>query len=172
MGTLEGQRPKRLNYGRPQIDLAKTRLTPEEIQAIREKARAKVELELKDREEADLLAQFVEEARRAHDPKEELHPLFLQLAPSQPWIMLDGTQYLDGHTYRVRQAVYDVLVEQMGRGWAHEELTQVRSDSGYSRRPSHIGTGNFVGQRAPRNLVVSAGALEGSSARSLLGLPA
>lgn len=164
MGTLQGQRPPGLKFRAPVQDPAAFgRLSPEEVEAIRKQARLKVEDELKDAEERQLLAQFMAEERRAHDPKEELHPIYLDLAPSMPWIMLDGTQYLPHTLYHVNSKVYAVLLEQMNRGWAHEEITQVRSESGYSRRPpSYVGVGNFMGDRSPRGMRISAGAMAGA----------
>lgn len=163
MGTMDGQRPPALTYRAQANPPPKdSKLSTKEVAAIREKARNQVELELKDREEADLLERFKQEERRRHDPKLEEQPIFLDLAPSQPWIMLDGTQYLDGHLYYVTPPVFAVLLEQMNRGWAHEELTQVRSDSGYARRPAHVGTGNFLGNRTPRDMRISAGAMAGT----------
>lgn len=162
MGTLEGDRPQGLRYQSQKDARFEGLLSKKEIEAIREQARLKVDVERKDKAHAQLLSEFMEEERRRHDPKQELHPICLELAPSMPWIMLDGTQYLSGPTYKVTQGVYDVLVEQQARGWAHEEITQVRSDSGYTaRRPSYVGIHNYLGRRQPRDMQVSGGALAG-----------
>lgn len=171
MGTMDGNRPKRLNYEAPVGPV--TRLSKPEIEKIREQARLKVELELKDREADSLLKQFMEEERRAADPVHGVEPIFLELAPSMPYIMLDGVQYLSGVLYYVTPAVFAVLSEQQARGWAHEEITQVRSENGAApRRPAHVGTANFAGHRRPRDLVVSGAALAGASPASLLGIGA
>jgi len=169
MGTLDGDRPKSFKYAR-QRDNEFGKLTEDEIAEIREKARLKVELELKDKQEKELLDQFIEEERKLHVPASQTEPICLELAPTMPYIMLDGTQYLSGQLYYVTSGVRAVLLEQMNRGWAHEELTQVRSDSGYSRRPAHVGVGNFMGNRVPRDMRVSAAALAGTSAANLLGI--
>lgn len=175
-GILDGGRPKlrgRLDLHR-QTDLSHyDNLLSEEVkEKIREKARLMVQNELKDRVEKQLLDQYLTEERRALDPDEEQLAIFLHLPLHMPYIMLDGTQYFHDNTYYVVATVAAVLIEQMNRGWAHEELTEVRDSRTRrrSRAPAGMGIGNYLGERAPRGLSVSAGALQGASSHGLLGI--
>jgi hypothetical protein len=182
MSILENGKPTR---GR-RIDIERQRddpanfglLTAAEKEAIREKARLTVQNELKDREEKALLDQYLKEEREAADPKQQLVPIFLDLAPvggpkmDNNYVMLDGVQYFHGAVHYVNEHVYRVLLEQMNRGWAHEEETEVRDvqTRRRSRAPAHVGIGNFTDNRQPRDMVVSSSQLAGVSPSSLLGM--
>lgn len=171
MSVMDGERPKRVNFKRQTDSRAPTMLSEAEIAAIREKARLAVQASLKDAEEDRLYQRFLDEERASSVPCEMTEPLVLDLAPTMPYIMLDGTQYLSGALYYVTAGVRAVLLEQMSRGWAHEELTQVRDDKGVRRRPpAHAGYGNFMDNRRARDMTVSAGALAGASPAQLLGI--
>jgi hypothetical protein len=171
MSTLDGDRPKKLDFKRQRDEIPAMSLTPGEVAEIREQARLKVAVEMKDKEHARLLQEFIDDERRAHVPEQQTQPLCLDLAPSMPYIMLDGTQYMHGHLYYVTAGVMAVLIEQMNRGWAHEEITQVRDNNNVRRRPpAHVGVSNFMGDRNPRDLRVSSGVLAGSSPANLLGI--
>jgi hypothetical protein len=159
-----------LSYEAQRNANASAELTPEEIAAIREKARLTVLNEIKDRAEKDLLAQFLAEERQQLIPEHELVDVYLNLASHSLYIMLDGKQYLHEHWYRVTKPVFAVLTEQMNRGWAHDDQTQV-SDSKGRRRwrpPVGIGFDNFSGRVGPwganRNLVVGSGQLAAGAA--------
>jgi hypothetical protein len=100
-------------------------------------------------------------------------PLYLDLALHSPYIMLDGTQYLNNTLYEVTPNIFRVLSEQMARGWAHEEETEVRearSRRRGHRMPAHVGIGNFVDHRVPRDLKMPVGVLLGSNPAALLGV--
>ncbi|SRR5712671_665764 len=176
--VLHGGRP---NGRKGKIDLKKTvddplsfeaQLTPEEIEAIREKARSIVRLELAQRQEAALLAQFTAEERKALDPRKQTQPIFLSLAGHSEYIMLDGTQFFHGQTYEVTGDVFMVLTEQMNRGWAHEDETEVRDKRSRQRfrPPLGLNFSNFGDNRRPRDLVMSSEQLAGASPAALLGV--
>lgn len=173
MSILESGKPtKRVDLQRQHDEVIT--LSDEEKAAIRKKAKLQVLNEVKDREEKSLLAQFIEEEREKLLPECEMVPVWLDLPGSSECIMLDGRQYFHNRLYKVTPAVFTVLVEQMNRGWAHEEETEVR-DAKTRRRhraPAHVGIGNFVDNRRPRDLVVSSGQLQGAGASQLLGIGA
>ncbi len=174
--VLSGGRPQ--NGKTKKVDIAPQRddttkyeslLSPDEIAAIRTKARLTVEKEIKDKQEAALLAKYTEEERQALDPKEELVPIFLSLAGHSNYIMLDGTQYFHETLYHVKPGVFQVLTEQMNRGWAHEDNTgvqDVRSRHRF-RPPVGLNYANYEDNRRPRDLRVSSAQLAGSSPASL-----
>jgi hypothetical protein len=149
-----------LKYARTRDENTSSVLSAEEIAAIREQARLKVRNEMKDREHAVLLDKYVEEERQALIPEEEMCEIFLNLAPHSTYIMLDGKQYHHDNWYRVKRSVYSVLVEQINRGWAHDEQTQVTDAKGRRRwrPPPGIGFTNFATRVGPwgedRNLVM------------------
>lgn len=147
-------------------------LSETDIESIRQEARELVAAEVRKQKEKAYLEQFLKEERQAHVPTKRLVPVFLQLAGFSNYIMLDGTQYFHDNVYHVEPAVAAVLVEQMTRGWAHEEMTEVRETK--SRRRHHapigLGYGNYTGERAPRDLVFSSAQMAGSPAEQLLGV--
>lgn len=142
-------------------------LTADEKEALRAKARATIVQEQKDKLRDALYAQFLDEERRTHDPKKATVPILLQLAAHAQYIMLDGRQYHTDQVYHVTSDVAAVLIEQMNRGWAHEELTEVRDyrTRRRGRPPPGIGYGNFMDNRLPRNMQVSTGELVGAVAK-------
>jgi hypothetical protein len=176
MSVLEGGRPQ--NGKTKKVDIAPQRddtskyealLSPDEIAAIRTKARLTVEKEIKDKQEAALLAKFTEEERQALDPKEELVPIFLSLAGHSNYIMLDGTQYFHETLYHVKPSVFQVLTEQMNRGWAHEDETGVQDVRSRHRFRPPVGLNfvNYQDNRRPRDIVTSSAQLAGASPAAL-----
>ena len=150
-----------------------TALTEKDKAAIREKARLMVANELKAREETALLDAYLEEERKASDPKQQLVPIFLNLAGHSEYIMLDGVQFFNERLHYVTPSVFAVLIEQQARGWAHEDETEVRDTRTRRRnfsRPAHVGIGNFTDNRNPRNLTVTSGQLQGASPAAMLGI--
>ena len=141
-------------------------LSQAEIEQLRADARAAVLAEQKQRVSDAMFAEFLKEERQAHDPKKKLVPIFLQLAGHAQYIMLDCKQYHTNNVYHVTEDVYAVLVEQMNRGWAHEDETQVVGKNGRRsfRPPPGIGYANFMDQRVPRNIVTSSDGLGGEIA--------
>jgi hypothetical protein len=139
-------------------------LTEEAKEALRKKARETVLQEQRDKLSDALYAKYLDEERRAHDPKKQTVPIMLQLAGHAQYIMLDGKQFHTDQIYHVTPDVAAVLIEQMNRGWAHEELTEVR-DHRTRRRwrpPPGIGFGNFMDNRLPRNMTLSTEQLAGA----------
>ena len=173
MAILDNGRPARVDRGK-KLDLAPQRddpmrfdqdlLTEGEKEALRIKARETVLQEQKDKLADALYGKFLDEERRTHDPKKQTMPILLQLAGHAQYIMLDGKQFHTDQVYHVTTDVAHVLIEQMNRGWAHEELTEVR-DNRTRRRwrpPPGIGYGNFMDNRVPRNLRLSTDELAGA----------
>lgn len=189
MGVMDGDRPGQKNGSKKQAtppsrtiayqpmrdaDAASV-LSDEEKATIRARAREKVQEELKDRATKTLLDQYLEEERQLSIPGEELVPIFLDLAPHSQYIMLDGRQYLHHHWYEVKRPVFQVLSEQMNRGWAHDEQTQVTDSKGRRRYrpPMGLGFDNFAGRVGPwgndRNLVVGSSQLAGAGPAGVMG---
>lgn len=156
---------------------AESILSQAEKDEIRIQARKRAQDELKDRATKALLDQYTREERARLIPEEELVEIWLDLAPSSPYIMLDGKQYLHHNYYTVNRAVFAVLTEQMNRGWAHDEQTQVVDAKGHRRfrPPMGIGFSNFAGRVGPwggnRNLVTDSGTLESAGAASIMRYP-
>lgn len=148
-----------------------TTLTDEEKAAIREKARLTVQNELKDREEKSLLDAYLKEERQKVIPEEQVEPIWLNLAMHTAYIRLDDKMYLNETLYYVTPPVFQVLTEQMARGWAHEQETEVR-DARTRRRavPPALSIGNYGDNRQPRGLKVSSGQLAGAAPAALLGI--
>jgi hypothetical protein len=183
MTILDNGRPDRrprLDLQRQQDDPASFTLSDAEKAEICKKAKLTVANELKDRAEKVLLEAYIREERELAIPEERLLPIFLDLAPvggpkmSANYIMLDGVQYFHNQLHYVTDSVFRVLLEQMNRGWAHEEETEVRDEKNRRRHraPSYLGFSNFQDHRQPRNLVTSSGVLAGATPESLLGLRA
>lgn len=147
-------------------------LSEDEIAVIRAEARAMVAAELRKQKEKAYLEQFLKEERQERIPAKRLVPVFLQLAGSTNYIMLDGTQFFHDNVYHVEPGVAQVLVEQMTRGWAHEEMTQVQDAKSRRRHrpPAGLGYQNFTGDRTPRNAVFNSAQMAGASAEQLAGV--
>ena len=146
-------------------------LTPEEIEEIRAEARATVAKEVKKQKEKAYLEQFLKEERQTFVPEKRLVPIFLQLPGFTNYIMLDGVQFFHDHVYHVEPGVAQVLAEQVARGHAHEQQTQVQ-DTKTRRRwtaPQGLGYGNFTGDRSPRNMTINP-SQAGMPAESLIGV--
>jgi hypothetical protein len=164
-----------VQYARQRDSNAESLFSPEELAAMRENARLRVENEIKKRAEDQLLSRYMDEERQALIPEEEICEIFLNLAPHSTYIMLDGKQYWHEHVYLVRRAVFQVLSEQMNRGWAHDDQTQVSDSRGRRRHrpPMGIGYDNFAGRVGPwgadRNLVVGAAELAGAAPSRFMG---
>lgn len=95
-------------------------LTPEEIAAVKARARDMLSKELKEKQEDALLAASLQELREAHDPDEKVENFTLDLAGHSDRIMLDGVVYFHGQTYAVPYGVKATLKEIVARGWDHE----------------------------------------------------
>lgn len=167
------EKTKRVDVARQVDDPASIdyELSAEDIERIRNDAREMVAAEVRKQKEKALLDQYLKEERQSHVPTERLVPIFLQLAGFTNYIMLDGKQFFHNEVYHVTPSVAAVLAEQVARGWAHEELTEVRESK--SRRKHHapmgLGYGNFTGERAPRDLVFNSAQMAASPAETLLG---
>ncbi len=176
MTIMDNGKPARVDRGK-RLDLAPQRddpmrfdqdlLTEEAKEALRAKARSVALEEQKNKLSDALYAGYLEEARRSHDPQKQTVPILLQLAGHASYIMLDGKQFHTDKIHHVTPDVAHVLIEQMNRGWAHEELTEVR-DHRTRRRwrpPPGIGFGNFMDNRLPRNMTLSTDQLAGAVAQ-------
>jgi hypothetical protein len=175
MTILDNGKPDRKLGLQPQRDdpnVFGIELTAAERAAIREKAKLQIRNELKDKAEAALLAEFLDEERSRVDPTQVLLPIYLELAGHESHLLVDGFMYHHQHLYHVTPTVFATLAEMMARGWAHEEETEVRDTQTRRRHraPGHVGVNNFTDHRQPRDLRVSSGQLQGASAGALLGI--
>lgn len=161
------QQPKELKFDRMRGDLQADLLSEAEKEELRAQAREDFLAERKKQQADAVYRDFLEQERRAGDPKFELVPIFLQLPGSALYIMLDGKQYFTDTTYNeVPLPVAAVLIEQMNRMWAHEEITEVRDTRGRRkwRPPAGIGFGNYMDNRQPRNIVTTSAGMDGAIA--------
>lgn len=173
---LEKGRPERRKNGEPKgLKFERQRdaqlddlLSEEEKAELRLQAREDFEKERKKQAADAFYKSALDDERRAGDPKYECVPVFLQLPGSANYIMLDGKQYYTDTVYNeVPLPVALVLIEQMNRAWAHEEITEVR-DARNRRRwrpPPGIGFSNFMDNRTPRNMVLSTAQMDGAIAQ-------
>ena len=141
-------------------------LTAQEKADLREQAREQILREQKDRERSALLTQYLKEERQVTDPSEILIPIRLQLAGSADYIMLDNRKFFTDQVYEVTAAVAAVLIEQMNRGWAHEEITQVVDTKGRRRfrPPLGVGFSNYLDNRMPSHMNISSQNIDGAIA--------
>lgn len=95
-------------------------LSAAEIEAIKTKARAAADKELKAKQEEALYEATLDDARRSNDPAETLFPVYLDLAPHANQITLDGRVYFHGHTVHVNYGVKCALKDIIARSWEHE----------------------------------------------------
>jgi hypothetical protein len=134
---------------RPTVNLIDETSIDEEVKAqLRAKARSAVAAEQKEATEEALYAQFLEEERRALDPKHEIKYLVLDMAGHSDRIMLDGVVYFHGIRYGVAKPVYEMLREIVQRGWAHEDEIGGANRAQYQKpRDTQLSRGGLVTHR-------------------------
>ena len=118
-------------------------LSPEEQAAIRKRAFDAFRSERKKEAEKLFYDQALAEERRSLDPVYEERDIIIDLAPFAKYIWLDGKIYHHGLPYRVIRPAFDMLMEIMARGWAHDEQVGHPNRKTYTK-PVYIGTGNYV----------------------------
>jgi hypothetical protein len=121
-------------------------LSPEAMARIRAEARAEIDKEIKARSEIDRreLAKKAKEEEMQRLRREagltshldDLVEYTLNLPPFAPLegLMIDGESFAHGRTYTVRRAKFDVLREQVARGWDAEERAGNPNLRKYDRR--------------------------------------
>jgi hypothetical protein len=117
--------------GGHEVAAASSVLSPEKLERIREEARKRVEAELRQRaegEQTELVAKLLEEEtlrlRRAHGLTNHLDDVIeitINAPPFATMYAIDSKLYHHGYTYHVPRKLYDVLREQMARGWDAED---------------------------------------------------
>jgi hypothetical protein len=132
------------------IDANYAELTEDERALIKQKAREhvlKVQQERADAERQKLVARATERAVRDAEKFAGLQGAFqditLDLAPHQPYIMLDGKSFYHGVTYEEPELVVQTLLDIMARGWEHENEIHGRprrSDQGRRARNLVLGS--------------------------------
>lgn len=131
------------------IDANYSELTDEERALIKEKAREhvlKVKRERAEDARQKIVAQATERAVRDAEKFAGLQGAFqditLDLAPHQPYIMLDGKVFEHGKIYEETEAVVQTMLDIMARGWEHENEIHGRprrADQGRRRRDLVLG---------------------------------
>lgn len=134
-------------------------LSFEERQDIREQAREKVLADRKDEAEKALLAQYLEEERRALEPAKQMMGITLDLAPYTKQALIDGREYWHGYYYEVPKDLFDVLAEMQARSWQHDDEVGSPNRNQY-QRPAYMGTSNFGDRQIRRELSVTAGTID------------
>jgi len=120
-------------------------LSDEDIAEIRAKAREQVETDRKKQAKEELKGRFLKEERHRSDPNEELIPLTIDLPGFADRIMIDGTVYMQGVTYRFPRNQYNSVVDQLAQSWKHEAQTGGANRDAYRQprttalRPGHEG---------------------------------
>ena len=120
-------------------------LSEEEKALIKQKAREHVLRVQEERAEAQrkkLVDSFTERAIRDAEKVAGLHGAFvditLDLAPHQPYLMIDGTMYFHGVIYEVTQNQAASMIEMQYRGWEHDnEIHGRRRRADLARRPAN-----------------------------------
>lgn len=108
----------------------------EEKAALRERARAAVAKEQQEKTADVLYLKYLDEERRALDPKQEMKIISLDMAGHSDRIALDGVVFFHGITYEVPRTVYESLREVVANGWRHEEEIGGSNRDQY-RKPKH-----------------------------------
>jgi hypothetical protein len=106
-------------------------LSADNLARIREEARKRVEAELQQRqnvEQQSLMAKMLDEEtlrlRRAHgltNHLDDIVEITINCPPFANEMLVDGVPYHHGFTYHVPRKLYDVLREQIARGWDSED---------------------------------------------------
>ena len=147
------------------------RLTEEDREAIRARARTAAEAEKKAEAEKAFYQQAIEEERRALEPEQDMRDIVIDLAPFAKSILIDGKQYHHGMPYRVPRQVFDQLQEIIARGWAHDEEVGEPNRKHY-QKPLNVGTANYSHRHPQSNgLSISPGTADSALAahRARLG---
>ena len=128
--------PRKIDFEVPKIgDL----LDEEDRLKLREKARDTVAAKIKAKQEAELLKKYEKEYERelTDDPNEEYRTVLIDLPGHAPDIRLDEQRFYHGRTYEVKASVYDYIMEQMQRCWAHEDEIGGANRDAYSKPARH-----------------------------------
>lgn len=104
---------------------------------LRERARAAVAKEQQEKTADALYLQYLDEERRALDPKQEMKLISLDMAGHSDRIALDGIVFFHGITYEVPRTVYESLREVVANGWQHEDEIGGANRDQY-RKPKHL----------------------------------
>lgn len=116
-------------------------LTPEEQEAIREKALIKIRARDKLDAEEKLLKQEMERLDKALHPEAfvEMKEIVIDTAMFANKITLDGRQFLAGERYTVPKPVYDVLKELECNTYRHEDqIRSGNSNDAYYRKERNV----------------------------------
>lgn len=105
---------------KPEYDFETYGIPPERLEEIRAQARKAYEDEQRKKLELKFLRDESVRVRREHDPVYEERDILLDLPPHADRITLDGQEFHHGMTYTVTKPVYDVFMDIIARGWAHE----------------------------------------------------
>ena len=119
-------------------------LTEEDRIALRKEAEHSVLEEQRQDARDKFYSDEIKRIRQSKIPAERMLEVKVESAAYVPFIMLDGTQYYNGYTYKVRQSVAAVLREQMQKSWNHQDEVDGRSrNAGYQReRYLHVDARN------------------------------
>jgi hypothetical protein len=112
-----------------------TLLTEEDRIALTKEAERSVLEEQKQDARDKYYADQIKRIRQKKIPAERMFDVEINCAPYVPFIMLDGTQFYNGYTYRVPQGVAAVLREQCQRSWNHQDEVDGRRRFSAYRRP-------------------------------------
>lgn len=103
--------------------------------ALREEARKSVLAEMEQDARDEFFSRETEKLRRAKTPADRYVEVTVDMAPYAAFLMLDGTQYYHGYTYKVPFRVACVILEQMQRTWQHQDQIDGRERSNAYRAP-------------------------------------
>lgn len=126
-----------------------TELTDEQKASIIAKAREHVQKRLaeqRDQERERNEKRFFERAVREAEKEFQIGgahvDIVLDLAPNQPYIMLDGTTYFHGVPYEVSEAQCRTMMDIAARGWEHDnEIHGEKRRADRGRRPRNASIG-------------------------------
>lgn len=106
--------------GRPRTKIDTSMLSADRIQELKKKAAESVAKETVEQAEAQLLEQYVREARQMTGIDERMRTITLDLAPHSDRLVIDNVVYMHGSTYEVPESMYRSMKEMMQRGWEHQ----------------------------------------------------
>jgi len=114
-------------------------LKPEEIQAVRDKAREHVKQARKDKALDDLLKLAIIEEEREYEPDQVLEDFYVDLPPYAPFIKINNVMYFHGLVYEVAYHKARAMADIAWRAWNHErEWKEGKSAYDANRRPLHL----------------------------------
>lgn len=108
-------------------------LSAEDMASVQEQAAAQIAKERKEAAKKAALETALAAERAKFDPREEIVSITLDLAEHSAFLMIDGTKYFHGMTYRVKKSLFDVMRAAVASGWDHQAIVDGKNVNQYRR---------------------------------------